>query len=158
MAFPFRAFNPTSIGIDRTELYACVREATLEHSGEWMRHLPSSAAPQWFVATYQYMPAEASISADYSLSGSNPIIRGFVGHLETAPALYREGDSVKPARGSQFEIRGLIYNAKRVEINHVGRFVIELVIDDKCAEMRPEFAEEVEAQKCLSEPICVDIS
>jgi hypothetical protein len=41
-----------------------------------------------------------------------------------------------------------MYNVKSVKVNHVGYLHIELVLDEKCQEARPEFFDEAEDLVC----------
>ncbi len=149
-----RIFTPPAFAIQRPEFHATLVEARLSHSGEYVRHIPSGGTPQWVVVNYQYIPVSASTAGDYLVSGANPQLWGYLDHFADKPELYREGDSVRPERGSQFEIRGLTYNVKRVDVNHVGYLHIELVLSDKCAEARPEFFEEQGGLLCTTAPEC----
>jgi len=148
-----RPFAPARFAVGR-DFYAGLIEMRLAYSGEYVRHLPTGGIPQWVVANYQYIPVEASISGDYLANGTNPRLWGYIDHFEIKPELYRDGDSVRPAKGSQFEIRGLIYNVKKVEVNHVGYCIIELTLADKCQAPRDEFEIEVADLVCLPEPEC----
>jgi len=143
-----RPFAPGAFGFKRPDFYAAMIEMRLAHSGEYVRHLPGGKPAQWVVMNYQFIPVSASTAGDYLVGGTNPQLWGYIDHFADKPELYREGDSVRPARGSQFEVRGLTYNVKRVDINHVGYIHIELVLSDKCAEARPEFVEEQAALLC----------
>lgn len=149
-----RPFAPTGFGISRPDFHAEIIEARLSHSGEYVLHLPSNGAPQWVVMNYQFIPVDASVSPDFLLNATNPQLWGYVEHFADKPELYREGDSVRPARGSQFEIRGFLYNVKRVDVNHVGYVHIELALDDRCKEVRPEFFTEQAELLCSTVPEC----
>lgn len=149
-----RAFAPASFGLNRPEFFAEIIEQRLAHSGEYVRHLPVGKAVQWVIVNYQYIPVDAQFGGDYKLSGTNPALYGYAEHYADKPELYRDGDSVRPSRGSQFEVRGLVYNVKRVDINHVGYMKVELVLDDKCSEVRPEFFDEAANQVCSQLPVC----
>lgn len=149
-----RPFSPPAFAINRPQFHAELIEARLSHSGEYVRHLPTGAPAQWVVMNYQYIPVSASTTGDYLVSGANPQLWGYIDHFADKPELYREGDSVRPARGSQFEIRGLVYNVKRVDINHVGYVHIELVLSDKCSAVRPEFFDEQGDLLCATAPEC----
>lgn len=150
-----RPFAPTSFGIIRPDFHAGLIEMRLAHSGEYVRHIALSG-DQWVVMNYQYIPSEASITGEYVVSNASPKLWGYIEHFESKPTLYRAGDSVRPAKGSQFEIRGLTYNVKRVEVNHVGYLYIDLVLDDKCQEARPEFFTEQAELTCTTKPDCSD--
>lgn len=151
-----RVFAPASFGLNRPEFYAAAIEERLGHSGEYVRHISVDGSSQWVVMNYQYIPVSANVTGDYLVSGANPRLWGYIEHFESKPRLYREGDSVRPSSGSQFEIRGFTYNVKKVDINHVGYVSIELVIDKKCDAARPEFFEEQAALTCTTAPVCDD--
>lgn len=152
-----RPFAPTRFGIDAGEFYAQLTEYRLGHSAEYMRHLPIGGPPQWVVLNYQHIPIDGSITPNYALAGTNPKLWGLLAHFETAPKNYVEGNSVRQHKGSQFEIRGLIFNAKGVKVNHRGGLYIELDPADNCAEARPEFFTERDELLCLNEQPCADI-
>ena len=137
-----RAFAPKFIGL-QTDFHAELTERRLELSGEYVQHVPSDGTAQWVVMNYQYIPVEASINPDYVVGGTNPKAWGLVEHFEELPKLYRDGNSVKTATGSQLEIRGLIYNVKKVDANHRGSLYLELVQDDECATPRADFNDDV---------------
>jgi hypothetical protein len=149
-----RPFAPPSFGINRPDFHAGLIEWRLAHSGEYVSHLPTIGGQQWAVMNYQFIPVDASLSVDYLIPATNPKLFGYLDHFATKPELYREGDSVRPSRGSQFEVRGLTYNVKKVDVNHVGYVHIELVLDDKCVVVRPEFFTEQEGLTCLDAPNC----
>lgn len=151
-----RPFAPPAFAIQRPDFHATLIETRLSHSGEYVRHLPFGGTPQWVVMNYQYIPLAASTANDFIVSGANPHLWGYIDHFADKPELYKDGDSVRPARGSQFEIRGLTYNVKRVDINHVGYVHIELVLNDKCAVARPEFIDEQGDLLCTTAPVCPD--
>lgn len=150
-----RKFRPNNLGLKK-EWFAEVIEKRLQHSGEYVYHLPSGKDKQAVVMNYQYMPSDSGLSQDYILIGTNPALYGLIDHFETKPELYRAGDSVREPTGSQFEIRGLIYNVKRVDVNHRGYITIELVQDDNCATPRPEFDQEMGEFLCSNECNCED--
>lgn len=152
-----RPFAPTSFGINAGEFYAQQAEYRLRHSGEYVRHLPVGGAPQWVVLNYQHIPIDGSITPDYALAGTNPKAWGLLPHFEVAPRNYTDGNAVRAASGSQFEIRGLIFNVKSAKINHRGGLHIELAAADNCAVARPEFFTERDALLCLNEQPCADI-
>lgn len=152
-----RPFAPTGFGINPGEFYAQQVEARLLHSGEYVRHLPIGAPPQWVVLNYQHIPIDGSITPDYALAGTNPRAWGLLPHFETQPRNYIEGNSVREHRGSQFEIRGLIFNVKSLKVNHRGGLHCELDPADNCAEPRAEFFIERDALLCLNEQPCADM-
>ena len=149
-----RPFAPTAFGIDRSRFHAEIVEARLAHSGEYLRHVPVGKDAQWLVMNYQYIPVSMAGAADFQLSGANPRLWGYLDHFADKPELFREGDSARPDRGSQFEIRGFMFNAKRIDVNHVGYVSIELVQDNRCAVARPEFFTEQAALLCSTAPGC----
>ena len=152
-----RPFAPTSFGIDAGAFYADQAEARLQHSGEYVRHLPFGAVAQWVVLNYQHIPIDASITPEYALAGTSPKAWGYLPHFDTPPKVYTRGNSVRPDSGSQFEIRGLIFNVKSVKVNHRGGLHCELDIADNCAIVRDEFFLERDELLCLSERPCADI-
>ena len=141
-----RPFNPPNVGF-APDLHARLIERRLIASGEYVRHLPTNQPEQWVVMNYQFIPVDAAINPDYVVSGTNPKLWGLVEHFECVPELFQGGSenrSVRNRKGSQFEIRGLIYNVKKVDANHRGSICVELVQDDKCAEPRADFCTDVE--------------
>lgn len=149
-----RAFNPPSLGLSRPDFYADLIEKRLAHNGEYVRHLPANATPQWVVMNYQYIPISASVGGDYLVNGTNPRLWGYIDHFADKPEIYREGDSARPSRGSQFEVRGLLFNVKRIDVNHAGYVSIELVQADNCGEVRAEFFDAANDLLCLKIPDC----
>lgn len=146
-----RTFTPNRLGVSQ-EWFASVIEKRLLHSGEYVYHLPSNGTKQAVVMNYQYLPRDDGINQDYVLVGTNPTLYGYIDHFEVSPKLFQKGNSVRKSTGSQFEVRGLIYNVKRVDVNHRGYVTIELVQDDNCAEPRPDFQAEMDAFLC--DPTC----
>lgn len=138
-----RAFAPSRVGLP-ADLHARMIERRLTHSGEYAQHLPTDGAAQWVVINYQYIPAEASINPDFVVGGVNPKAWGLADHFEELPKLYRASNSVKTASGSQIEIRGLIFNVKKVEVNHRDSLYLELVQDDRCVEPRADFQDDID--------------
>jgi hypothetical protein len=152
-----RPFAPPRVGLG-ADFFAGLIEARLTHSGEWVRHIPGDGtASQYVVMNYQFIPVEASITPDYALGGANPKLYGYAPHFETQPTNYREGNSVRAPSGSLFEIRGLMYRVKKVNINHRGFALIELAQEDTCCPPRPEFFTEVEEFSCLDERPCAEV-
>lgn len=151
-----RPFAPTRFGIDANEFYARLTEYRLGHGAEYMRHLPVGGAPQWVVLNYQHIPIDGSITPDYALAGTNPKLWGLLPHFETPPRNYTDGNSVRGPSGSQFEIRGLIFNVKSAKVNHRGGLHMELAVDANCATPRPEFFTERDELLCLDERDCAD--
>lgn len=142
-----RNFAPTRFGL-KSDFFAELIEQRLSHSGEYVYHIPAGGDQQPVVMNYQYIPVDATINPEYMLSGANPKLYGLAEHFQDLPKVYKEGDSARPTKGSQFEVRGLIYNVKKVEINHRGYIHIELVQDNSCTEVRQDFFEEVQDLLC----------
>ncbi len=155
-----RPFFPVGFGINRPDFFASIIEQRLGHSGEYVRHLPSSSAAQWVVMNYQFIPADASITPDFTLNATNPKLWGYLDHFETKPQNWREGDSFKPSKGSQFEIRGLLFDVKSAKVNHVGYLYCELIQNSKCSVPRSEFFGEQASLLCTTaddlNPDCVE--
>lgn len=143
-----RPFAPPSFGLSK-DFFAELIEQRLKHSGEYVYHMPVGGVRQAVVMNYQYIPVDAAINPDYMLSGANPKLYGLAEHFQDLPRLYKDGNSSRPAKGSQFEVRGLIYNAKKVDINHRGYVHIDLVQDDLCAAVRDDFFQEVDNLLCV---------
>lgn len=146
-----RQFKPNNLGISQ-EWFASVIEKRLVHSGEYVYHLPLNGNKQAVVMNYQYLPREDGLNPEYMLIGTNPTLFGYLGHFEDKPTLFQKGNSVRKSSGSQFEVRGIIYNVKRVDVNHRGYIAIELVQDENCAEPRAGFDEEM--REWLCDPTC----
>ena len=138
-----RPFAPTSLGSVKTCIIEA-REETLKKSGQYVYHMPIGGTRQPVVMHYQYIPVEAGIGTDFNPSGTVPKLWGVVLHFCDVPKEYHEGNSAKGPSGSQFEVDGWIYNAKKVTINHMCLIYIELVLDDKCKAPRPEFCDEID--------------
>lgn len=148
-----RQFTPNRLGVSQ-EWFASVIEKRLSHSGEYVYHLPFNGNKQAVVMNYQYLPREDGLNQDYVLVGTNPTLFGYLDHFAVRPTIFQKGNSVRPSTGSQFEVRGIIYNVKRVDVNHRGYLTIELVQDDNCAVPRPDFDREMAAFLC--DPTCDD--
>lgn len=146
-----RNFTPNRLGVSQA-WFASVIEKRLMHSGEYVYHLPSNGERQAVVMNYQYLPRDDGINQDYVLVGTNPTLYGYLDHFATPPTLFQKGNSVRKVTGSQFEVRGILYNVKRVDVNHRGYVCIELVQDENCAEPRPEFKAEMDSLLC--DPTC----
>lgn len=146
-----RNFTPNRLGVSQ-EWFASVIEKRLLHSGEYVYHIPASSNKQAVVMNYQYLPKDARISQDYALVGTNPTLYGYLDHFEVRPMTFQKANSARKSTGSQFEVRGIIYNVKRVDVNHRGYVAIELVQDENCAEPRPEFDAEMATFLCA--PTC----
>lgn len=146
-----RPFRPNRLGVSQ-EWFASVIEQRLSHSGEYVYHIPKNGNKQAVVMNYQYLPRDDGLNPEYVLVGTNPTLYGYLDHFEVKPTLYQKGNSVRKSTGSQFEVRGIMYNVKRVDVNHRGYVTIELVQDENCAEPRPEFDSEM--AKFLCETAC----
>lgn len=146
-----RDFKPNTFGV-RQEWFARVVEQRLRHSGEYVYHIPAEGQKQAVVMNYQYLPKADGLNQEYMLVGTNPTLYGYLDHFESKPTLFQKGNSVRKSTGSQFEVRGIIYNVKRVDVNHRGYIEIELVQNENCAEPRPDFKEEMDSFLC--EPAC----
>ncbi len=144
-----RQFQPKSFGIKR-DFFAKTIEKRLQHAGEYVYHLPANGKRQAVVMNYQYLPTDTG--DDYLIPNTNPTLYGYVEHFIEIPLVYREGNSVRQASGSQFEVRGLTYNVKKVDVNHRGYITVELVRADNCETPRAEFNEEIsELLPCSNE-------
>lgn len=143
-----RHFQPKAFGLN-SEWFAEVIEARLSHSGEYVYHLPSDADKQAVVMNYQYLPVNET-GDDYLVANTNPTLYGLIEHFETLPKVFKGGDSVQSPRGSQFEIRGVMYKVKKVDVNHRGYVQIELVQADNCSDPRPGFKDEMDDFLCSS--------
>lgn len=151
-----RVFKPNRLGVSQ-EWFASVIEKRLSHSGEYVYHIPLNGNKQAVVMNYQYLPRDDGLNQDYVLVGTNPTLYGYLDHFETPPTLFKKGNSVRKSDGSQFEVRGILYNVKRVDVNHRGYVTIELVQDENCSEPRPDFKTEMDAFLCdpnCSTPSC----
>lgn len=146
-----RTFTPNRLGVSQ-DWFASVIEKRLMHSGEYVYHLPSDGDKQAVVMNYQYLPKDDGINQDYVLVGTNPTLYGYLDHFAQRPTLFQKGNSVRKSTGSQFEVRGILYNVKRVDVNHRGYVCVELVQDEHCAEPRPDFKAEMDAFLC--DPTC----
>lgn len=146
-----RKFTPNRLGVAQ-EWFASVIEKRLSHSGEYVYHLPLNGNKQAVVMNYQYLPRDDGLNPDYVLVGTNPTLYGYLDHFETRPTIFQKGNSVRKSTGSQFEVRGIMYNVKRVDVNHRGYMTIELVQDENCAEPRADF--NAEMAEFLCDPTC----
>lgn len=146
-----RSFRPNNLG-GAQKWFASVIEKRLSHSGEYVYHLPQNGNKQAVVMNYQYLPRDDGLNPEYVLVGTNPTLYGYLDHFEVKPTLYQKGNSVRKSTGSQFEVRGIMYNVKRVDVNHRGYVTIELVQDENCAAPRAEFNAEMAAFLC--DPTC----
>ena len=151
-----RPFAPTGFCFAPDQFY-CMVEARLRISGEYVRHIPKDdgQTPQWVVMNYQYVPQELRLSGEYKLSGTNPVLFGLANHFETPPTNHRESNAGKRESGSCFEVRGVLYGVKCVEITHTECLKVQLCRLEKCAEPRPGFFEEVEELLCDEKENCV---
>ena len=148
-----RPFAPNSFSL-KSDFFANVIETRLRHSGEYVLHKPFGGLTQPVVMNYQHMPSDASINPDFVIRGNNPKLYGLQLHFDDEPRIFKEGDSVEPSKGSQFEVRGIMYNVKKVQVNHRKYIEIDLVKSNNCDEPRPEFDEEMAALLCLNVPSC----
>ena len=137
-----REFKPNRLGVSQ-DWFASVIEKRLSHSGEYVYHIPHNGNKQAVVMNYQYLPRDDGLNPDYVLVVTNPTLYGYLDHFETNPTIYQKGNSVRKSTGSQFEVRGIMYNAKRVDVNHRGYVTIELVQDENCSKPRDGFEEEM---------------
>lgn len=150
-----RAFAPDmsqNIG-SNPEFFKVIKENALERTGEWVRHIPHPTAdnePQWVFMTYQFVPSDASIRAEFVIDGTDPMLFGLADHFITQPEKYRGGHSGKRALGSIFEVNGYLFQAKKVDVNKHGYADITLIRHDKCSGQRHEFCDEVAALGCPS--------
>lgn len=126
-------------------------ESRLNVSGEWVFHIPMDGDRQALFMDYQYIPDTTNPAGDFMISQENPTIFGHIDHFETEPKIYRVGNSARPAGGSQFEVRGLIFDVKGIDLNHEGGITMTLVQNSNCQETRCEFFDEVEELFCSSE-------
>lgn len=128
-------------------------EHRLEHSGEYVRHLPADGPPQWVVMNYQHIPARSEPGEGYIIPSTTPKLWGLVDHFECAPA-NRHSKRGGEYSGSQFIVRGITYNAKSVDINHRGGLCVEIARDAKCEGPDPAFFEEVKGLLCYDAHPC----
>jgi hypothetical protein len=143
-----RPFTLPARSVAGSDFFCCLREAALCVSGEHVKHCPTDGGEQMVVMHYQYIPEDANIGPEFKLSGTNPVLWGCAEHFEMVPDIFKCGNAAKPDKGSQFEVRGIKYDVKCVEIKHTGYIRIELVQSEKCATPRPEFEAEQEMQIC----------
>lgn len=146
-----RPFAPTQLNSRNKEFHACAVEARLISDGEYVQHIHEDGTFQWLVMNFQYIPVDASINPDFAIGSTDPKLWGLAAHFDVQPKRTIEGDAHDPQGGSTFEVRGLIYFVKKVNINHQGGIYIEIVQEDKCAEPRADFCDDVEALLCSSE-------
>lgn len=138
----FRPFTPKRFSLSSDTVVKMV-EGRASHSGEYVYHRPSNETPQLLVMNYQFIPVDASLSGDFSISGTIPKLYGHIDHFRDKPKNFKAGNSANAEKGSKFEVAGITYNAKKVNINSRGLVLVELVQDSKCTKVRPEFDLEV---------------
>ena len=138
-----RPFVPTGPLLPKTRYYEWI-ESRLSHSGEYVYHVPLAGPRQAVVMNFQHIPDKGEGGIGFQTGQTVPQLWGLAVHFENVPTTYRPADSVRTPSGSQFEVRGFLYNAKYVEINHRDYMRVDLVRADKCAEPRPEFFDEME--------------
>lgn len=157
-----RPFAPNPAAAPSVEFFKSIKERALECAGgEWVRHIPQGNdntgnplnPPQWVFMKYQYIPSDASIRPEFIIDGTDPMLFGLLDHFEVEPKTYKHGHSGKQARGSIFEVQGIMYRAKKVASNQWGYLDITLIRDENCTEPRVEFCDEVAQLGCQVEVV-----
>lgn len=142
-----RNFSPKQFKLKK-DFVADIVEMRLQHSGEYVYHILPKKDKQAVVMNYQFIPADASATPDFLVNGTDPKLFGYIEHFENQPEKYREGNAAYEPSGSKFEVRGIMYIVKKIDIDSTGLMVIDLVQDDKCVEKRCEFDKEMADHLC----------
>ena len=145
-----RPFSPDNFCFGREQV-AQLREQTLRVSGEWVRHEPSGANPQFVVMHFQDIPSSQEGNGFVSPS---PVLRlfGFADHFKVRPKIARNSGI-----GSCFTVAGLSYDVRNVMCDMHGLLTIDLRRKDKCEAPDPEFMADVAAlTPCSNAQSCAD--